>query len=86
MGCDIGPLYDEDQKQEIGELEKVIRLTCNPTFTPDEYAKTLYNAGYRKESETAKEILSRLMRSYPIPPIQTVLKIIAKEYGVEIEE
>lgn len=85
MGCDIGPLYDEGQEQEIGELEKVIKLTCNSTFTPHEYAEALYNVGYRKESETAKEILSRLMRSYPIPPIQRVLKIIAEEYGVEVE-
>lgn len=64
MGCDIGPLYDNDQGQEIGELEKIIKLTCNSTFTSREYAEALYNAGYRKESETAKEIYDELHKQF----------------------
>lgn len=53
-------------------------------------AEALYNAGYRKESETAKEIFNKLIKiaedefkgSLPFG----VLKAWALEYGVEIEQ
>lgn len=39
------------------------------------------------KKQVAKEILQRLTRTYnDIPPIVNVLKVIAEEYGVDIEE
>ena len=63
-----------DRKKQIEEMEKVIGETFTYAkkwypdkyepfeleVYPDEIARTLYNAGYRKESETAREILECL--------------------------
>ena len=90
-----------NEATQIEEMAKIIKITCNNTFTPVMFATTLYNAGYRKteeiRKETAKEILQVLYdMCYEYDgrkPDEIVGHIIpldilrlAKRYGVEVEE
>ena len=52
------------------------------------FAEKLYNAGYRKQSETAREILIYLYEKIGNVAVSDseLIKYLAKEYGVEVEE
>ena len=46
-----------NKEQQISEMAKIVDEMYNVyTTTADDIAEELYNAGYRKEQETAKEI------------------------------
>ena len=52
------------------------------------FAEKLYNAGYRKQSDTAREILIYLYEKIGNVAVSDseLIKYLAKEYGVEVEE
>ena len=52
------------------------------------FAEKLYNAGYRKQSDTAREILIYLYEKIGNVAVsdRELIKYLAKEYGVEVEE
>lgn len=45
----------------------------------------LYNAGYRKESDTAREICLKIIKDQPQPIKEKWVEWFKKEYGVEVE-
>jgi hypothetical protein len=61
---------DEKKKQVIEEMAKAIVVNCGECYTCKYYdklhcadllsAEGLYNAGYRKESDTAREIFEKI--------------------------
>ena len=88
---------DEKIKQTIEEMELVMHnaLGCryfntkemklnNDRFFNRE-ATALYNAGYRKESDTAREICSKIIKGQPQPIQEKWVEWFKKEYGVEVE-
>ena len=88
----------ENQIREMAEIIEKRRLEANITagsFNEGAgmwYARDLYKEGYRKQSDTAREILQRLYDStknhYGNRIILTSdnIKELAAQYGVEVEE
>ena len=87
-----------DKNKQIEEIKRVLIKTCKRcrTFEEDymqsKYAEAIYNAGYRKQNVTVKEILQRLYdrtkSHYGDKIILTSdnIKELAAQYGVEVEE
>lgn len=80
----------KNKEQAEGFYDK-LQTECDDK---ERYTIELYNRAKDAErkleqvrKDTAKEILERLIRTYnDIPPIVSVLKVIAREYGVEVDE
>lgn len=56
-----------------------------------EYARALYDAGYRKQSEVAENIIAMLKAAKPVVKVHfeaydELIENIAAEYGVEVEK
>ena len=56
-----------------------------------EYARALYDAGYRKQSEVAENIIAMLKAAKPVvkthfEAYDDLIENIAAEYGVEVEK
>ena len=94
-----------DKQKQITEMEKIFCANCRKdgyscslySSSDDwvcvqerERAEALYNAGYRKESDTAKEILHLIKSSEYVDSLKTISiwaveKIFKERYGVEVE-
>lgn len=92
--------------KQIEEMAKVICQECLTATEEEncqnevkdcmayEYAKLFYNAGYRNEKETAREILQELYnhefelegiyKTYDVIKSREILKL-AEKYGIEVE-
>ena len=81
------------REEQIAEMAKEMRNygyehLCEGRVFYYGFCEHLYDAGYRKQSDTAREILKYLnekMGNVTISDIELVLYL-AKEYGVEVEE
>lgn len=56
-----------------------------------EYARALYDAGYRKQSEVAENIIAMLKAAKPVVKVHfeaydELIENITAEYGVEVEK
>ena len=56
-----------------------------------EYARELYDAGYRKQSDVAENIIAMLKAAKPVVKVHfeaydELIENIAAEYGVEVEK
>lgn len=92
----------QDEQKQIEEMAKVIRgiMYYTPDEEDDRYrylthldkksakeiSEKLYAAGYRKQSETAREILQKLYNETEYFSFQYTIKELAAQYGVEVEE
>lgn len=91
------------KQEQIEEISKIACVACLPhnccpilaKFRPCEaaleYAKAVYDGGYRKadgvRKETAKEILDMLYNNIERKQFfETYIKTLARTYGVEIEK
>ena len=71
---------DKKKKQTIEEIAKIIYKDFQ---APSRYiAEQIYNAKYRKESDTAREILEMYRLEDTFSSFQ---EKVAKKYGVEVE-
>ena len=68
---------DDKQKQ----IEEMVEIMCDD-FGASFFAEKLYDAGYRKASDTAREILDEVSQHFG----GAWLVKLYKKYGVEIEE
>ena len=78
------------KQEQIEKMAKVIQKIYITKFSRNEYclAQDMYNAGYRKQSDTAREILQYLyekMGNVSLSDTELVLYLAAL-YGVEVEE
>lgn len=74
---------DEKKKQTIEEIAKIIYKDFQ---APSRYiAEQIYNAKYRKESDTAREICLKIIKGQPQPIKEKWVEWFKKEYGVEVE-
>ena len=79
---------EEMAKQMCGAIDNPCIHDCTPACGAREYAKRCFKAGYRKQSDTAREILQYLyekMGNVPLSDTELVLYL-ATQYGVEVEE
>ena len=85
---------DDKQKQ----IEEMVEIMCDD-FGASFFAEKLYDAGYRKQSDTVKEFVCKVLQIGSKRPLCLFneygegyidcienIKKIAKEYGVEVEE
>ena len=90
---------DEKKKQAIEEIAKVLIVKCGECHTCkylDELhcadllsAEELYNAGYRKESDTAREICDLILEHWEkkqFVECDWLRVAIAEKYGVDLGE
>ena len=90
---------DEKKKQAIEEIAKVLIVKCGECHTCkylDELhcadllsAVELYNAGYRKESDTAREICDLILEHWEkkqFVECDWLRVAIAEKYGVDLGE
>ena len=92
---------DEKIKQTIEEMElvmhnsfgcryfntKEMKLNNDRFFNRE--ATALYNAGYRKESDTAKEICDLILEYWKVDAFvdcSWVIEVISEKYGVDLGE
>lgn len=76
---------EEMAKQMCGAIDNPCIHDCTPACGAREYAKRCFKAGYRKQSDTAREILQYLyekMGNVPLSDTELVLYL-ATQYGVE---
>lgn len=69
------------------QIEEMAEIMCDD-FGASFFAEKLYDAGYRKQSDTAREILQYLykkMGNVSLSDTELVLYY-AAQYGVEVEE
>lgn len=89
-----------EQKTEQQQIEEMAKNMCGNNFSRDDCkhcrlwdscyneAKNLYAAGYRKQSDVAKDIIKRLSR-YNVDynaDLKRELNRIAAEFGAEVEK
>lgn len=76
------------------QIEEMVEIMCND-FGASFFAERLYDAGYRKQSDTAMEFVRRFKKIYDehdllggYDKVDVWLDVIrlAKEFGVEVEE
>lgn len=80
-------------KEQIEEMTKILSAyEINELTAEKDLAEFLYNAGYRKEKEVAKEIFQELydeadgMNNKTVELSAYYIKnTLAKEYGIELE-
>lgn len=86
-----------NDKQKIEEMAKVIDWDCNNKSMDycdkvddcnECRAIDLYNAGYRKESDTVKEVLEKVLSFAAEDEVglKWLIRRTAREYGVELSE
>lgn len=73
---------EEMAKQMCGAIDNSCIHDCTPACGAREYAKRCFKAGYRKQSDTAREILDEVSRHFG----GAWLVELYKKYGVEVEE
>lgn len=86
----------EDDEKQIEEIRKAVSRNCNKEGIakrcPERIANGIYEAGYRKQSETAKEIFKTLYdrtQNYHGDRIiltSNDIKELAEKYGVKLED
>jgi hypothetical protein len=94
----------QKQIEEMAQCKNSYGITCNECHTKacDRYAlaEELYNAGYRKESDTAREILTAIKEDksgywdscdcgkeelhWRDKCVEDTLRMIAEKYGVDL--
>lgn len=72
------------------QIEEMAEIMCDD-FGASFFAEKLYDAGYRKQSDTAREIAEMLKAAKAVVKVHfeaydELIENIAKEYGVEVEE
>ena len=81
-----------DKNKQIEEIKNILLASTPVIDMPFEcfgaVARAIYNAGYRKQSDTAREILIYLYEKIGNVAVSDseLIKYLAKEYGVEVEE
>ena len=75
------------------QIEEMVGIMCDD-FGVSFFAERLYDAGYRKQSDTVREFVERLKSEYLskegdfvywVIDVDDIAKV-AKEYGAEVEE
>lgn len=72
------------------QIEEMAEIMCDD-FGASFFAEKLYDAGYRKQSDTAREIAEMLKAAKAVVKVHfeaydELIENIAAEYGVEVEE
>lgn len=72
------------------QIEEMVEIMCDD-FGASFFAERLYAAGYRKQSDTAREILKPLYdciieHSNCCVNLSEDIKFLIEKYGVEVEE
>lgn len=72
------------------QIEEMAEIMCDD-FGASFFAEKLYDAGYRKQSDTAREIAEMLKAAKAVVKVHfeaydELIENIAAEYGAEVEE
>ena len=65
-------------------VKSCVGVNCEKTWL----AEALYNAGYRKESDTAKEICDLILEYWKVDAFvdcSWVIEVISEKYGVDLD-
>ena len=82
---------EEMAKQMCGAINNSCIHDCTPACGAREYAKRCIEAGYRKQSEVAENIIAMLRAAKPVvkthfEAYDELIENIAAEYGAEVEK